>query len=118
VVAPIGLDEIMNLNQHYKSPQVAQNCKDRVMRPEQFEQVVAAIASHKYSWACVLILQFAGYNPLQYIPYRTYNRIVRENSRRSRVQDVESGMKLDDLGYENSAHDPRHIQGGWMFNHL
>jgi hypothetical protein len=108
----------MNLNQHYHSPQVTQSRKDRVMRPEQFEQVVAAIASHKYSWACVLILQFAGYNPLQYIPYRTYNRIVRENSRRTRVQDGESNLKLDDLGYEDSVQDTRNIQGGWLFNHL
>jgi hypothetical protein len=71
----------MNINQPYQASQLPPNHRVRAMRPEQFEQVVAAIASHKYSWACVLILQFSGYNPLQYIPYRTYNRIVRENSR-------------------------------------
>jgi hypothetical protein len=52
---------------------------DRVMQPEQFMQVLDAILSGKYSWACVLILRFAGYNPLHYIPYRTYNRIVKDN---------------------------------------
>jgi hypothetical protein len=52
---------------------------DRVMEPEQFMQVLDAILSGKYSWACVLILRFAGYNPLHYIPYRTYNRIVKDN---------------------------------------
>jgi hypothetical protein len=52
---------------------------DRVMQPEQFTQVLDAILSGKYSWACVLILRFAGYNPLHYIPYRTYNRIVKDN---------------------------------------
>ncbi|MBD2357404.1 HetP family heterocyst commitment protein [Tolypothrix sp. FACHB-123] len=48
--------------------------------PEQFDQVVEAILAGKYSWACVLMLRFAGYNPLHYIPYRTYNRLLKENS--------------------------------------
>jgi hypothetical protein len=48
---------------------------DKTMNPEQFNQVVEAILAGKYSWACVLILRFAGYNPLHYIPYRTYNRL-------------------------------------------
>ncbi len=52
---------------------------DQVMTPEQFNQVVAAILDGKYSWACVLILRFAGYNPLHYIPYRTYNRLMKDN---------------------------------------
>jgi hypothetical protein len=49
------------------------------MEPEQFTQVIEAILAGKYSWACVLILRFAGYNPLHYIPYRTYNRLMKEN---------------------------------------
>jgi len=49
------------------------------MTTEQFNQIVAAIIEGKYSWACVLILSFAGYNPLHYIPYRTYNRLLKEN---------------------------------------
>lgn len=53
--------------------------REKVMTPEQFNQVVEAILSGKYSWACVLILRFAGYNPLHYIPYRTYNRLMKEN---------------------------------------
>lgn len=52
---------------------------DKAMTPEQFTQVVEAILEGKYSWACVLILRFAGYNPLHYIPYRTYNRLLKEN---------------------------------------
>ena len=54
--------------------------RDKVMTCEQFNQVVEAILSGKYSWACVLILRFAGYNPLHYIPYRTYNRLVKDHS--------------------------------------
>jgi len=61
-----------------------QQRSDRVMQPEQFTQVLEAILAGKYSWACVLILRFAGYNPLHYIPYRTYNRIVKENSAHKR----------------------------------
>lgn len=61
------------------STKPAQKQPDRVMKPEQFSQVVEAIASGRYSWACVLILRFAGYNPLHYIPYRTYSRLLKEN---------------------------------------
>ncbi|KOR38609.1 MULTISPECIES: HetP family heterocyst commitment protein [Planktothricoides] len=52
---------------------------DKVMTLDQFEQVVEAILAGKYSWACVLILRFGGYNPLHYIPYRTYNRLLKEH---------------------------------------
>lgn len=53
---------------------------DKKMNPEQFDQVVEAILAGKYSWACVLMLRFAGYNPLHYIPYRTYNRLLKDNN--------------------------------------
>ncbi|MEO0013144.1 MAG: hypothetical protein RLZZ535_1533 [Cyanobacteriota bacterium] len=52
---------------------------NRAMTNEQFNQVVDAILSGKYSWACLLILRFSGYNPLHYIPYRTYNRLMKSN---------------------------------------
>lgn len=52
---------------------------DRAMNPDQFDRVVRAIVEGKYSWACVLILRFAGYNPAHYIPYRTYKRLIKEN---------------------------------------
>jgi len=51
----------------------------KAMDVEQFEQVVKAIVEGRYSWACVLILRFAGYNPAHYIPYRTYKRLVKDN---------------------------------------
>ncbi|WP_071189067.1 HetP family heterocyst commitment protein [Trichormus sp. NMC-1] len=57
---------------------------DKKIQPEQFDQVIEAILAGKYSWACVLMLRFVGYNPLHYIPYRTYNRLLKENSRMSR----------------------------------
>ena len=52
---------------------------DQVMKPEHFDQIVAAILAGKYSWACVLILRFAGHNPLHYLPYRTYKRLITDN---------------------------------------
>lgn len=66
----------LSSEENYSRNQVA-----RAMEPEQFTQVVEAILEGKYSWACVLILRFAGYNPCHYIPRRTYNRLVRENVR-------------------------------------
>ena len=53
---------------------------DKAMNTDQFNQVVDAILAGKYSWACVLILRFAGYNPMHYIPYRTYNRLIKDNA--------------------------------------
>ena len=48
--------------------------------PEQLEQVMEAISDGRYSWACVLILRFVGYNPLHFIPQRTYSRLIKDNS--------------------------------------
>jgi hypothetical protein len=59
------------------------------INPQQFDQIVEAILAGKYSWACVLMLRVAGYNPLHYIPYRTYNRLLKENSTTSRTQQKE-----------------------------
>jgi hypothetical protein len=58
---------------------------DQKIHSEHFDQVVEAIIAGKYSWACVLMLRFFGYNPLHYIPYRTYNRLIKENSRMNRT---------------------------------
>ncbi|HEY9752275.1 MAG TPA: HetP family heterocyst commitment protein [Coleofasciculaceae cyanobacterium] len=54
----------------------------KAMTTDQFDQVVAAISEGRYSWACVLILRFAGYNPVHFIPIRTYNRLLKENRQR------------------------------------
>lgn len=69
--------------------------RDKTMTEEQFEQIVDAILNGKYSWACLLILRFAGYNPLHYIPYRTYNRLIKDNTRRDLPK--ESKKKAEDL---------------------
>lgn len=52
---------------------------NQAISTEQLNQIVEAILLGKYSWACVLLLRCVGYNPLHYIPYRTYNRLIKEN---------------------------------------
>ncbi|MEB3217782.1 MAG: HetP family heterocyst commitment protein [Nostocales cyanobacterium 94392] len=49
------------------------------MNKKQVEEVIKAILARKYSWACVLILRFHGYDPIDYIPYRTYIRLLKDN---------------------------------------
>jgi hypothetical protein len=100
---------------------------DKTMSEEQFGEVVGAIVSGKYSWACVLILRFAGYNPLHYIPYRTYNRLVKDNvseQKQARSQNRAARSKslsqfgnrsqvITDLEHLEPAHQPpANIRGG------
>lgn len=73
---------------------------DKAMNPEQFEQLVEAIVDGKYSWACVLILRFAGYNPLHYIPYRTYNRLMKERCQSGRQNNYQTDNKA--TNYQSS----------------
>jgi hypothetical protein len=74
------------------------NQRDKAMSEEQFNQVIDAILAGKYSWACVLILRFAGYNPLHYIPYRTYNRLMKDND-----QNPKSKSKLSSTYLSNQS---------------
>jgi hypothetical protein len=66
--------KIMNQNFTGYNPSISKKIKT-----EQIEQIIKAIISGKYSWACVLVLQFAGYNPTDYMPYRTYIRLLKDN---------------------------------------
>lgn len=80
----------------------------KTMTEEQFEQILDAILSGKYSWACVLILRFAGYNPLHYIPYRTYNRLTkdhRSNHQSESQTTADKKAKIQDLNYLESMPD-------------
>jgi hypothetical protein len=120
-------------SQSLRSPASASRT-DKAMTSEQFTQVIEAILAGKYSWACLLILRFAGYNPLHYIPYRTFNRLVKENtpSRKSKSVPPEPSAKraavtphqahaaaqnaldqIPDLAYlENLAEEPVRVKGG------
>jgi hypothetical protein len=86
---------------------------DRAMKPEQFDQVIAAILSGKYSWACVLILNFSGYNPLHYIPYRTYNRIIKDNMQKSNQKTNIRNKPMTDVSYLDELTEIKaNVQGG------
>ncbi|BAZ52558.1 heterocyst differentiation protein HetP [Nostoc sp. NIES-4103] len=83
------------MNQHIAG--ISNNFNQKI-NPEQFDQIVEAILAGKYSWACVLILRLAGYNPLHYIPYRTYNRLLKENSQGNKFpQQCDESIKTAQL---------------------
>jgi hypothetical protein len=52
---------------------------ERQLKSDEMDQILSAILSGKYSWACALILRYTGHEPLNYLPQRTYTRIMREN---------------------------------------
>ncbi|AFY75611.1 MAG: HetP family heterocyst commitment protein [Hydrococcus sp. C42_A2020_068] len=99
---------------------------DKAMTTEQFNRIVEAILAGKYSWACVLILRYAGYNPLHYIPYTTYIRLVKDNPQgeaQNRKRNLETKAKrkfsqgdssqLTDLSYlETIEEKSGRIRGG------
>ena len=116
----------------YRNFNSANSQLDKVMTNDQFNQVVDAIISGKYSWACLLILRFAGYNPLHYIPYRTYNRLMKSH-RDIKPQSLEktlvahqnnlasqpskkSSQKLRDLCYVEDAERTEKVKGGIGFS--
>ncbi len=104
------------------STQASTSKLDKVMDLEQFNQVVDAILEGKYSWACVLILRFAGYNPCHYIPRRTYSRLVKENLRELRRNRAQTNVtqatsssqdRIPDLAYLKAlSEDHAEIHGG------
>ncbi len=97
---------------------------NRTMTEDQFCQVVDAILNGKYSWACLLILQFSGYNPLHYIPYRTYNRLMKDNShprKDKRQQDEVKGqpLTLGNLPHLHALEEAtQQVRGGYGFCHF
>ncbi len=117
------------MNYHVSS---AQKNLARGLNPEQFNQIVEAIAGGKYSWACLLILRFAGYNPLHFIPYRTYSRLMKENNpykkeSANNQNQVKAGVKstpnssnsvtkINDLDYVESTNEKEaRLQGGRLY---
>ncbi|MDB9540019.1 HetP family heterocyst commitment protein [Anabaenopsis tanganyikae CS-531] len=80
--------------------QINNNCHSQTTKKintEQIEQIIKAIIAGKYSWACVLILRFSGYNPIDYIPYRTYIRLLKNNclAEKSNSKDTEKKEVFD-----------------------
>ncbi|MEQ8466567.1 HetP family heterocyst commitment protein [Coleofasciculus sp. B1-GNL1-01] len=59
---------------------------NKAIEPDQLNPIIDAILDGKYSWACYLLLRYAGYNPVHYLPYRTYRRLVKENEQASQEE--------------------------------
>lgn len=53
--------------------------KGNQVSQEQVAEIIEAILSGKYSWACVLMLTYLGYQPIHYMPDRTLSRLTKEN---------------------------------------
>lgn len=75
----------------------SRNQLNSLLTKEQLEQVLEAILAGKYSWACFLMLRFVGYNPVNYLPYRTCNRLIKEN--RAGCQPSKHRTRIEDLDY-------------------
>ncbi len=77
------------------------------IKPEQLDEIISAILAGKYSWACFLLLRCTGYNPLDYIPYRTSNRLLKENSQIRKSETQPALSKIADLDYVEVVREKR-----------
>ncbi|MEA5618828.1 HetP family heterocyst commitment protein [Cronbergia sp. UHCC 0137] len=76
---------------------------NKILKREELQKIIKAIILGKYSWACTLLLHFIGYNPLEYIPYRTYSRLIKNNSPLGETNDLpKNKQKLDVVKFETS----------------
>ena len=102
--------------------------KNNSLNEAQFNEIIAAIVSGKYSWACLLLLRFCGYNPLDYIPYRTFNRLMKENPC-TNLEDLHNSIDPSnpnqilankDLSYlTNLDHQDQRVVGGlFIYEHM
>lgn len=88
---------------------------NKTINHEQLNQIIEAILAGKYSWACFLLLRSTGYDPLHYIPYRTYNRLVKENcTSHNRYAEFSANnlSKITDLDYLEAEHKHTGVRGG------
>lgn len=85
------------------------------IKPEQLDEIISAILAGKYSWACFLLLRCTGYNPLDYIPYRTSNRLLKENSQIRKSESQSALGKIADLDYVEVVREKRAgVRGGYV----
>jgi len=85
------------------------------IKPEQLDEIISAILAGKYSWACFLLLRCTGYNPLDYIPYRTSNRLLKENTQTRKSETQSALSKIADLDYVEVVREKRAgVRGGYV----
>ena len=73
------INQFQNTGTYYRHGGRTTEPKAPTLKPEQLDEVVEAIQAGKYSWACVLLLQNLGENPMEHIPYRTFHRLQKVN---------------------------------------
>jgi len=82
---------------------------------DKVSEITAAILEGKYSWACFLLLRDLGYEPSEYIAYRTYYRLIKEH--RESLEDNEPEASITSAcdrakhiskAYRQSSHLPSH----------
>ncbi len=61
-----------------------QNQPSIAISEDNMATIIDAILDGKYSYACLIALEAAGYEPTQYIPYRTYNRLQKQRQAKGR----------------------------------
>lgn len=95
------------------------------MNKANFDEVIEAILDGKYSWACILFLCGEGHNPLQYMPYRTYHRLMKANRHQGSLlknpstieqcsNDRQKSGKISDLNYLRAIDTSQaNVSGGW-----
>ncbi len=55
-----------------------QNQTSAAISEDKMDSIVDAILEGQYSYACLILLEETGHDPVQYIPYRTYNRLQKQ----------------------------------------
>jgi len=60
----------------YSSPSIPAGL---VISQDKMDKIIDAVIDGKYSYACLIMLEEAGYDPAQYITYRTYNRLQKQH---------------------------------------
>lgn len=84
-----------------------------VIPEDKMDEVIDHILQGKYSGACLMLLEATGHNPLQYMPYRTYNRLQKQRLQATREKaDVNKtasiktmSVKVVDLDYVDSLEE-------------
>lgn len=83
---------------------ISENTKsEKAINTEQLTKIIEAIITGKYSWACVLFLRCYGYEPSHYLPYNTYNRILKQNSKLSNSTRQKSSEKTTSSNYAKAT---------------
>lgn len=67
------------------------NSQDNIrINHEQVVEMIKAIVSGNYSLACLLFLEYGGYDPSHYIPSNTYYRLIRRRRQPKNVKKIQS----------------------------